>query len=109
MYSEAEVRKILTAAIRSNFPDARTVSMVRYYAPYGTDEPYHKEERVRIEHAWERIAAPDSSDGRGPKNLRRSFIDAEAAKEREHSRFFKSFADIKKIYQDCIQDWSFVY
>ena len=109
MYSEAEARKILTAAIRSNFPDARVLSMVRTYAPYGTDEPYHKEERVRIEHAWERVAAPESPDGRGPKNLRRGFIDAEAAKEREHSRFFGSFDEIRKIYPDCIRDWSFMY
>lgn len=109
MYSEAEARKILTAAIRSNFPDAGAVSMVRSYTPYSTDKPYHTEERVRIERAWERIAAPDSPDGRGPKNLRRSFIDAEAAKERERSRFFGSFAAITEIYPDCVRDWNFIY
>ena len=108
MYSEAEARKILTAAVRSHFPDARAVSLVRTYVPYGTDEPYQKEERVRIERAWERIAAPESADGRGPKNLRRSFVDAEAAKERERSRFFGSFDEIKEIYPDCVRDWSFM-
>ena len=108
MYSEAEARKILTAAIMASFPDARAVSLVRSYTPYGTDEPYHKEQRVRIERAWERIAAPDSPDGRGPKNLCRSFVDAEAAKERERSRFFGSFDEIKEIYPDCVRDWSFM-
>ena len=65
MYSEAEAREILTAAIKSNFPDASVLSLVRSHVPYGADEPCHAEERVRIEHAWERIAAPDSPDGRG--------------------------------------------
>ena len=109
MYSEAEARKILTAAIRSNFPDARVLSIVKSYVPYGWKGSYHKEKRVRIEHAWERIVASDSPDGRGPKDLRRSFIDAEAAKERERSRFFDCFDEIMEVCPDCIQDWSFVY
>ena len=108
MYSEADARKILTAAITSNFPETRILSLVRSYTPYGTDKTYHKEEHVRIEHAWERIAAPESLDGRGPKDLRRSFVDAEAAKERERSRFFGSFDEIKEIYPDCVRDWSFM-
>ena len=109
MYSEAEARKILTEAIKANFPEICVLSMVRSYTPYGTDEPYYAEERVRIECAWERIAAPVSPDGRGGKDLRRSFIDAEAAKERERSRFFGSFDEIRKIYPDCIRDWNFIY
>ena len=108
MYSEAEVRQILIAAVRANFPDAGVLSLVRSYVPYGTDEPCYVEERVRIERAWERIAAPDSPDGRGGKDLRRSFIDAEAAKERERSLFFGSFDEIRKIYPDCIRDWNFL-
>ena len=108
MYSEAEARRILTEAIKSNFPDARCISMVRSYTPYGQGETYHKQERIRIENAWERIAAPNSSDGRGSKNLHRCFIDAEVAKEREQSRFFKGFAEIKKVYPNCIQDYNFL-
>ena len=109
MYSEAEARKILTAAIRENFPEARVLSMVRAYTPYGQKEIYYKEELVRVEYAWERIAAPDSSDGRGPKNLRRDFIDAETAKEREHSRFFGSFEAVKEAYPGCLRDYNFIY
>ena len=47
--------------------------------------------------------------GRGPKDLHRGFIDAEAAKEREQSQFFVSFDEIMEVYPDCIRDWSFVY
>ena len=108
MYSEIEARRILTAAIKSNFPKTGILRLVREYRPRD-DAVYHKEERVRIEYAWERIAAPNSSDGRGAKNLHRSFIDAEAAKEMAHSRFFGSFEEIKKLYPDCVQDYSFLY
>ena len=102
MYSEAQARRILTEAIKSNFPDARVLSVMKTYVPYGWNGPYRKEERVRIERAWERIAA---HDGRGPKNLRRSFIEAEAAKEREHSRFFGSYDEIRKLYPDCVRSY----
>lgn len=108
MYSEAEARRILTAAIVGNFLEARVLSIVRTYTPFGQNETYHKEERVRIENAWECIVAPDSSDGCGPKNLRRSFIDAEAAKERKHSRFFGSFIEIEKVYPDCLRNYNYI-
>ena len=109
MYSEIEARRILTAAIKTHFPEARTLSMVHEYTPQKDGPTYYKEERLRIENAWERIAAPDSRDGRGPKNLRRSYIDAEAEKEREHSRFFAGFKEIAKIHPDCVRDYRFLY
>ena len=109
MYSEAEARRILSEAIKSNFPDALYISFVHQYTPYGQNETYYKQENIRIERAWERIAAPDSHDGRGPKNLHRSFIDAEAAKEREHSRFFKNFAEVEKVYPSCVRDYNFLH
>ena len=109
MYSEIEARRILSAAIKSHFPEARVLSVVHEYTPKKDGPAYYKEEHLRAEYAWERIAAPNSPDGRGRKNLRRSFIDAEAAKEREHSRFFATFEQIKAIYPDCIRDYNFLY
>ena len=108
MYSEIEARRILTAAIRSQFPEERTLRLVRAYSPKD-GVIYYKEEHVMTDNAWERIVSPDSSDGRGRKNLRRSYVDAEAEKEREHSRFFRNYDEIKVVYPDCIRDYHYLY
>ena len=108
MYAESEARKILTEAIRSHFPEARILSVVESGSYYGTDETYHRERHVRAEYAWERLCAADGSDGRGRKNLRRSFIDEVAVKEREHSHFFGSFNEIKLLYPDCKRDYDYL-
>lgn len=109
MYSEAEARRILTETIKANFPEAGILSLVESYIPYGENETCYYEKHIRIERAWEHIAAPESSDGRGPKNLRRTFIDTEAAKEREHSRFFRNYSEIEKLYPNCVRDYNFPY
>lgn len=98
MYTKHQAAKILTEAIRKNFPDRYVISAVETYKGYGDDKGFSAQKNYKIEHAWEVLAKND---------LHRKYIDAMAAEEAEYSHFFGDYEDIRKEYPDCIRSYHY--
>ena len=98
MYTKAQAAKILTDAIKSNFPGRNIVSVVEEYKGYGDENGYRRQKNYSIKYAWEVIANGD---------YHRKFIDKAAAEEKEKTRFYDGYEAIKRVYPDCIRDYSY--
>jgi len=98
MYSETEARKILSEAIKANWPDTGIVSYVNEVR--NGKECYYREHRVRVEYAWDVLNGGD---------IHRKVVDQAAAAEREKTRFYHSLREIREQYPDCVPDTTFRY
>ena len=103
MYSEREAKRLITDAIKTNFPDVEQLSTVQQYG-WGSLNGSYYQENVRIDYAAEKLLG---------RNYHRDFVDQLVADELQKSHFYRAgrlgIEDIRKEYPDCVEDNRYMY